>query len=118
MTGRLLGIYLNDQLAAGILWREVARRAARNNRGTDTGQALGGVAAAIAEDVETFKGHHGSPGRPEERDETALAIAAERAGRLKLNGRLTSYSPLSWLVELDFLAMGIEGKEHPLAELA
>lgn len=31
MENRLLGIYLNDQLAAGVLWRETARRAQRNN---------------------------------------------------------------------------------------
>src|SRR5690348_14406480 len=29
----LLGIYLRDQLALGIAWRELARRAARNNKG-------------------------------------------------------------------------------------
>jgi hypothetical protein len=41
----------------------------------------------------------------------AAAIAAERVGRLKLNGRWRGYSPLSRFVELDFLAMGIEGKK-------
>jgi len=39
-------------------------------------------------------------------------VVAERAGRLKLNGRLTSYSPLSRFAELDFLAIGIEGKKQ------
>ena len=32
---RFLRIYLRDQLAMGIGWRELARRAARNNNGTD-----------------------------------------------------------------------------------
>lgn len=40
-----------------------------------------------------------------------LAVVAERVGRLKLNGRLRTYSPLSRFVELEFLAMGIEGKK-------
>ena len=40
-----------------------------------------------------------------------LALGAERLGRLKLNGRLGTYSPLSRFVELDVLAMGIEGKK-------
>jgi hypothetical protein len=40
-----------------------------------------------------------------------LAIAAERISRLKLNGRLRSYSPLSRFLELDVLAMGLEGKK-------
>jgi len=31
-------------------------------------------------------------------------------GRLKLNGRLVGYSPLSRLEELEFLSLGVEGK--------
>jgi hypothetical protein len=38
------------------------------------------------------------------------AWTAEKAGRLKLNGRLTSYSPLSRVVELEALSIGVEGK--------
>jgi len=40
-----------------------------------------------------------------------LAVAAERVGRLKPNGHVRSYSPLSRFVELDVLVMGIEGKK-------
>src|SRR4029079_3248547 len=50
-----LRIYLNDQLALGVLWREVAHRAAQENSGTELGDAVGQVATAIAEDVETFE---------------------------------------------------------------
>jgi hypothetical protein len=32
-------------------------------------------------------------------------------GRVKLNGQLATYSPFSRFIELDFLAMGIEGKK-------
>jgi hypothetical protein len=35
---------------------------------------------------------------------------AEKVGRLKLNGRLLGYSPLSRLVELEALALGVHGK--------
>jgi len=41
----------------------------------------------------------------------ALAVGAERLGRLKPNGRLLKYSPLSRFVELEVLVMGIEGKK-------
>jgi hypothetical protein len=34
----------------------------------------------------------------------------EKAGRLKLNGRLTEYSPLSRLEEIELLALGVAGK--------
>ena len=40
----------------------------------------------------------------------ALTWAAEKIGRLKLNGHLLSYSPLSRLDELEFLALGVTGK--------
>ncbi len=42
---------------------------------------------------------------------TNLLAAKERLGRLKLNGRLGTYSPLSRFMGLEFLAMGIEGKK-------
>jgi hypothetical protein len=111
VSDRLLSIYLNDQLAAGVLWRELARRSARANRGTEAGPAIDRVATAIAQDVETFRGIMRRLGVRESRMKLVLAVAAERVGRLKLNGRLTTYSPLSRFVELDALAMGIEGKK-------
>ena len=36
--------------------------------------------------------------------------AAEKTGRLKLNGRITGYSPLSRLVEVEGLLIGVYGK--------
>ena len=40
----------------------------------------------------------------------AAAWAAEKLGRLKPNGQLTGYSPLSRMVELEMLLIGITGK--------
>lgn len=112
-----LRIYMNDQLALGVLWREVAKRAATNNRGTELGTVLESVAAAIAGDVETFEDLMRrleitvNPVKP------AIAVVAERVGRLKPNGRLLEYSPLSRFAELDFLAIGIDGKKQLWANL-
>lgn len=106
-----LGIYLRDQLAMGIAWRELARRAARNNDGTEFGAAVGRVATGIAEDVATFREIMRRLEISTNPVKTGLAFAAERVARLKLNGRLRSYSPLSRFEELDFLAMGIDGKK-------
>jgi hypothetical protein len=39
-----------------------------------------------------------------------LAVLGERAARLKLNGRIVGYSPLSRFEELDALIIGIDGK--------
>jgi hypothetical protein len=111
MPAPLLEIYLNDQLAAGVLWRELARRAERNNRDRPEEAALKRVATAIAEDVETFERIMERVGARRSRLKPALAATVERAGRLKRNGRWVSYSPLSRFIELDTLAMGIEGKK-------
>ncbi|MFI9005666.1 hypothetical protein ACIGNX_00345 [Actinosynnema sp. NPDC053489] len=112
-----LGIYLRDQLAMGVAWRELARRASRNNRGTDLGEVLAGVATAIAEDVEAFRDVMRRLGVRTDPVKTGLALVGERVGRLKPNGRLLSYSPLSRFEELEFLAMGIDGKKQLWATL-
>ena len=117
MDNRFLRIYMNDQLALGVLWREVARRAQRENRGTELGDALARVADAITEDVATFERIMKRLGISRSAVKPAVALALERAGRLKPNGRLGGYSPLSRFEELDFLAMGIDGKKLLWANL-
>jgi hypothetical protein len=108
----LLAIYLNDQLAMGVAWRQLARRSARQNRDGEIGAVLDRVATEIAQDVETFRQImrqlrvRTNPAKP------VFAWGAERLARLKLNGRLWTYSPLSRFEELEFLAMGIDGKQQ------
>lgn len=114
---RFLRIYMNDQLALGIAWREVARRAQRQNEGTALGEALARVATGISEDVDAFEGMMERLGLERDRVKPTLATVAERLGRLKPNGQLRGYSPLSRFAELDFLAMGIEGKKILWANL-
>jgi hypothetical protein len=60
-------------------------------------------------------------GMPVRRYKVGVAWAAEKAGRLKLNGSLLSRSPLSNLEELEMLRLGVEGKAagwRTLRELA
>jgi len=109
---RFLSIYLNDQLAMGIAWRELARRSQKANQGTETGDALARVATGIAEDVDTFQRIMRELGIRRNPIKGVLTALGERVGRLKPNGRLTSYSPLSRFEELEFLIMGIEGKKQ------
>jgi hypothetical protein len=112
-----LGIYLNDQLALGIGFRELARRAARANAGSELGDALARVATGIAEDVETFEQLMSRLGIPQSRVKSVLAVAGERVGRLKLNGRLREYSPLSRFWELDALVYALDNKRILWANL-
>ncbi len=107
---RYLAIYKNDQLALGVLWREIARRSQRANEGSELGTTLERVATEIAEDVETFEDVMRRVEIPRTPAKPLLAIVGERVGRLKLNGQLSGYSPLSRFEELDFLILGIDGK--------
>jgi hypothetical protein len=117
MNTGYLRIYMDDQLALGILWRETARRAASENEGTELGDALERVATAIAEDVDTFERLMDRLAFRRSTVKPLLATAAERVGRFKPNGHLRGYSPLSRFDELDFLTMGIDGKRQLWATL-
>ena len=107
---RFLRIYMSDQLALGVVWRELARRALGAAEGTPDADVLGRVADAIADDVATFGQMMRRLGFKTRTAKVAVAVVAERAGRLKPNGRIVRRSPLSRFQELDVLVMGIEGK--------
>jgi hypothetical protein len=105
-----LATYLNDHLGGSSTGRELARRTLANNRGNEYGVVLEDVARQIEEDADTLlelmRRLDVRPDRVKER----LGWAAEKLGRLKLNGQLLGYSPLSRLIELEGLMLGIAGK--------
>ena len=107
---RLLEIYLADHAAAATAGVELANRAARNNASSSFGEALKRLAGDIEEDRRTLKRVVAELGFRESRAKAALAWAGERVGRLKPNGQLKGYSPLSRVLELETLSVGIAGK--------
>ena len=107
---RRLAIYLNDHLAGSVVGTELAKRTLRENRGSSFGEFLEWLLGQILEDRATLERLMAELGVPESRLKRALALTFERVGRLKLNGQLTGYSPLSQLVELEGLALGVTGK--------
>lgn len=107
---KLLSIYLNDHLAGSTVGVELAKRSRSSNEGTEYGVFLEWLAAQIADDRGSLLNVMARLDVGRDRGKEGAAWALEKAGRLKLNGRLTGYSPLSRLVELEGLAMGIEGK--------
>jgi hypothetical protein len=110
MDRKLLGVYLNDHLAGSTLASELARRSAGSNRGTELGAFLERFVDEVAEDrSELIRLMEGLGIRPDP-VKRVLAWTGEKVGRLKLNGRLLSYSPLSRLLELETLRLGVEGK--------
>jgi len=106
----LLGIYLNDHLTGATLGRELSRRAAANNRGEPPGPFLVTLAREVDEDRDALIAIMGALGIRTDPVKVAAAWAAEKVARLKLNGRLTGYSPLSRVIELEGLALGVRGK--------
>jgi hypothetical protein len=117
---KLLSTYLNDHLAGSTVGVELCRRAASNNEGTELGSFLERLAVEIDEDRETLHSVMHRLDVKKDRIKVAAGWTGEKAGRLKPNNRLFSYSPLSRLIELEGLALGVEGKRslwEVLAEL-
>jgi hypothetical protein len=110
LTSDQLTIYLHDHLAGSTAGVELARRAARQNQGSDYGAFLDELAKEIAEDRASLEAIMRNLGTGRDELKNALAWTGEKLGRLKLNGRLTSYAPLSRVIELEGLTLGVQGK--------
>ena len=106
----LLAASLNDHLAGATAGVELARRAKGSNEGTSLGRFLGEIETEIAEDRATLQAVMVRLGVGKDRVKVAFGWVGEKAGRLKLNNRLFGYSPLSRVIELEGLALGVEGK--------
>ena len=110
MHQRLLNIYLNDHLAGATAGMELARRCRSNNRGTSLGDFLTELTTEIDSDRRRLEALMSALGAPLDRFKLYGAWVAEKVGRLKLNGQIKGYSPLSRLIELEGLRLGIEAK--------
>jgi hypothetical protein len=117
--GNPLGIYLNDHLAGATAGVELARRVrASNEDDQEFGPPLTELCAEIEADRETLVGLIEHLGIRRDPVKPMAAWALEKLGRLKLNGQLTGYSPLSRQVELEGLLIGITGKSQMWKALA
>jgi hypothetical protein len=108
--GDPLSIYLNDHLAGATLGTELARRARDANRGSSYEEFFARLSDEIEEDRSELKAIMSSLGVGSDRLKVSAAWAAEKAGRLKLNGQLKGYAPLSRVTEIEALVVGVEGK--------
>jgi hypothetical protein len=108
----LLRIYLQDHLAACTGAVELAQRAYGSNRGSEFGPGLAAVREQLSDDRDAMLDAMRRLGFERDRMKEGAAWAAEKAGRLKLNGRLRGYSPLSRVVELEGLALLLLGQRQ------
>jgi hypothetical protein len=107
---RLLEIYLRDHLAAATAGAALARRSASSNADSEIGAFLQRLTAEIDDDRRTLRRVIAELGFDESRVKIAVAWAAEKVGRLKPNGQVRGYSPLSRVLELETLSVGVAGK--------
>jgi len=105
-----LKIYLEDHYAGATAGLELARRTAGANSGNVYGDVLERVAREIEEDRDSLRAIMSALGVGPDRFKVAGAWAGEKAGRLKLNGHLTGYSPQSRVIEIEGLVVGVTGK--------
>lgn len=105
----LLRTYLQDHHAGATASLELARRAASSNEDHPSGAELAKIADDIEADRETLERvmEELQVGASSVKD--GAAWTAEKLGRLKPNNRLFGYSPLSRVVELEGLVLGVTG---------
>lgn len=114
---QLLGIYLNDHLAGAVAGSELARRTLRRNRDVPLAADLQRLADEIDEDRWVLEGLMERLGIGRSAVKTRAAWALEKVARLKLNGQVVGYSPLSRVWELEALASAVDGKRALWASL-
>ena len=109
-TDRYLAIYLNDHRVGAAGGLALAKRCARQSGPGPSGDVLEALAADIAEDRATLERVAELLGVRANPVKIGVARVAEMAARLKLNGQLRGYSPLSRLIESEGLMAGIDAK--------
>jgi hypothetical protein len=107
---KLLRIYLQDHHAGSNAGLELARRIRGSNKGNEYGKVMAKVVDEIAADRKALESIMDELGFEADKVKDLGAWALEKAGRLKLNGQITGYSPLSRVVELEGLVTGVTGK--------
>jgi hypothetical protein len=110
MERKLLRIYLQDHLAGSTGGLELARRVRGANEGTTYGDALAKLTDDIEADRRSLESIMDDLGFGADRAKNIAFWAAEKAGRFKLNGQFTGYSPLSRMIEIEGLITGVNGK--------
>jgi hypothetical protein len=106
----LLHIYLQDHLAGATFGYELAERCRQKNERSEFGAPLAELAGEIASDRQSLVAVMRRVGAERSNLKISAAWLSEKTRRLKPNGRLLSYTPLSRVVELESLVIGIAGK--------
>ena len=109
-NAELLGIYVNDHLASATGGIELVSRMLGVHRGGPYEQPLEQLLSELREEKAAIRAVMTALGIPVSQYKQLGVWVAEKVTRAKLNGRLLSRSPLSDLVEFEFLASGVRAK--------
>ena len=109
-NAELLGIYVNDHQAAATGGNELVGRMIGVHRGTRWQQPLEQLRDELHEERAALRRVAEALDIPVRQYKQVGVWLAEKITRAKLNGRLLSRSPLSDLVEFEFLASAVRGK--------
>lgn len=107
-----LRIYLNDHRSGAVVGGRLAQRCRDNNADSELGLYLGTLVDEVHEDAATLDEIMQRFGVRANPVKQALAVIGERIARLKLNGHLRGYSPLSRVIELESLIAGVHAKQR------
>ena len=106
----LLHIYLRDHEAAAVGGLQLFRRCSDANRGTAYAADLQNLTDEIRDDRDALRRICRSFGVKHSNVGRAVAYAGATLGRVKTNGRVFKYSPLSRVLELEALSSGVVSK--------
>ena len=106
----LLAVYCNDHLAASVGGIELVKRMLGVHRGTAYEGPLTQLLDELREEKTALKSMMDALGFPVRQYKQLGTWVGEKLSRAKLNGRLLSRSPLSDLIELEFIATAVLGK--------
>jgi hypothetical protein len=106
----LLGIYCNDHLAAATGGIELVMRMLGRHRGTPLEERLEGLLDELREERAALRSSMAALGLPVRQYKQVASWVGEKLARAKLNGHLLTRSPLSDLVEFEFIATAVLAK--------
>jgi len=106
----LLGIYCNDHLAAATGGIELVSRMLSRHRGTPHEPKLAGLLDELREERAAVRSSMAALDIPVRQYKQVASWVGEKLARLKLNGHVLSRSPLSDLVEFEFIATAVLAK--------
>lgn len=109
-VNKLLATYLNDHYAGATAGVRLAGRSAKRNRDSELGRFLSRLTEEIDGDRRALRSVMSELGVGVNRAKQVAALGSEALARLKPNRRLAAYSPLSRVIELELLELGITGK--------